>query len=214
MKLLMYTLLVLINTACGNETKEITQQEITYATPVEVPAQDGMERAYFASGCFWCVEEIYENVQGVSESISGYSGGTMQNPTYRNHGNHAEANEIIYDPNKVSFKTLVDVYFASQNIEQVNGQGPDIGKAYRSIIFYQNDEQKQIIQNKIEALTKEGYEVAAEVKAFQKFWVAEDYHQDYARLHPNNSYIQNISIPRFNRFAAKMPEVIKKSGSH
>ncbi|GAK89843.1 peptide methionine sulfoxide reductase MsrA [Nonlabens ulvanivorans] len=106
------------------------------------------------------------------------------------------------------------MYFASQNIEQVNGQGPDIGKSYRSIIFYQNDEQKKIIEDKITLLTKEGYKVAAEVKAFQKFWIAEDYHQDYAKLHPNQGYIQGVSIPRWRKFASKMPEVIKPTVSH
>ncbi|MGJ8684991.1 MAG: peptide-methionine (S)-S-oxide reductase MsrA [Nonlabens sp.] len=212
MKLLSTLLFVILASTC-NEKANTEIAEVT-SSPVEVPSQDGMERAYFASGCFWCVEEIYESVEGVSEAISGYSGGNTENPSYRNHADHAEANEVIYDPNKVSFKTLVDVYFASQNIEQVNGQGPDNGKSYRSIIFYQNDEQKKIIDDKIADLTKEGYDVAAEVKAFQKFWVGEDYHQDYAKLHPNQGYIQGVSIPRWRKFAAKMPEVIKKSVSH
>lgn len=212
MKFLSIIIVSLLAINCKQaQTNSTTHAAAEQATPIEIPMQDGYKKAYFSSGCFWCVEEIYENVIGVKESISGYAGGTMNNPTYRNHGSHAEANEIIYDPSKVDFKTLVDVYFASQNIEQINGQGPDIGKAYRSIIFYQNDEQKQIINNKIDALTKEGYDVAAEVKPFQKFWIAEDYHQDYARLHPNHPYIQGVSIPRFERFAAKMPHVVKKN---
>jgi len=177
-----------------------------------------MEKAYFASGCFWCVEEIYESVEGVSEAISGYSGGTTENPTYEqsNTGRtgHAEANEIIYDPEVVSFKTLVDVYFASQNIEQVNGQGPDRGSQYRSIIFYQNQEQKDIIDSKIAELEASGLDVAAEVMPFEKFWVAEDYHQDYAENNPSNGYIQNVSIPRWRRFAEEMPGVIKEGVSH
>jgi len=212
MKLLSTLILIILASTCNNPVeKEVSQKNIT---PIEVPSQNGMEKAYFSSGCFWCVEEIYESVEGVSEAISGYSGGNSENPSYRNHADHAEANEVIYDPNKVSFKTLVDVYFASQNIEQVNGQGPDHGHSYRSIIFYQNEEQKKIIEDKITALTKEGYKVAAEVKAFQKFWVGEDYHQDYAKLHPNQGYIQGVSIPRWRKFASKMPEVIKKDSSH
>ena len=127
--------------------------------PVHVPAKDGYEFAYFASGCFWCVEAIYESVKGVKESISGYSGGHIDNPTYEasNTGltGHAEAVEIMYDPKVVSFSTLVDVYFGSQNITQVNGQGPDRGSQYRSIIFYQNEAQKKIIDEKIAALEKE-----------------------------------------------------------
>lgn len=177
-----------------------------------------MERAYFASGCFWCVEEIYEGVKGVREAISGYSGGHTDSVTYEqsNTGRtgHAEANEIIYDPKVVSFNTLVDVYFASQNIEQVNGQGPDNGSQYRSIIFYQNEDQKKIIDDKINSLEEEGYKVAAEVMPFEKFHVAEDYHQDYARLHPNQGYIRGVSIPRFKRFAAAMPGVLKEDLAH
>lgn len=212
MKLLSSLLILLIASTCNqnDESKEVTES----LKPVEVASQDGMERAYFASGCFWCVEEIYESVKGVEEAISGYSGGDTENPTYRNHADHAEANEVIYNPNVVSFKTLVDVYFASQNIEQENGQGPDIGHSYRSIIFYQNAEQKKIIEDKIAQLTKQGYDVAAEVKAFQKFWVAEDYHQDYAKLHPNQGYIQGVSIPRWRKFASKMPQVIKENVNH
>ena len=110
----------------------------------------------------------------------------------------------------VSFATLVDVYFASQNPTQVNGQGPDRGSQYRSIIFYQNDTQKKIIEEKKSALAKQlNAEIAAEVYPFQKFWVAEDYHQNYERLHPNNGYIRNVSIPRLKRFQAKMPDVLK-----
>ncbi|MEZ4816840.1 MAG: peptide-methionine (S)-S-oxide reductase MsrA [Flavobacteriaceae bacterium] len=188
--------------------------------PVQVPAKDGYEFAYFASGCFWCVEAVYESVKGVKESVSGYSGGNTNNPTYEasNTGltGHAEAVEIMYDPTVVSFASLVDVYFGSQNISQINGQGPDYGSQYRSIIFYQNAEQKKIIDNKIAALEKElgKGKVAAQVLPFQKFWVAEEYHQNYERLHPNHPYIQNVSIPRLNRFKAKFPELLKNEEEH
>ncbi|PQJ30867.1 peptide-methionine (S)-S-oxide reductase [Nonlabens arenilitoris] len=212
MKLISTLILIILASTCNTPVEKKTDKK--EAIPVQVNTQDGLERAYFSSGCFWCVEEIYESVVGVQEAISGYSGGTTENPTYRNHSDHAEANEIIYDPKIVSFKTLVDVYFASQNIEQVNGQGPDIGESYRSIIFYQNQEQKKIIEDKIAALTNDGFKVAAEVKAFEKFWIAEDYHQDYAKLHPNQGYIQGVSIPRWRKFASKMPDVIKPTVSH
>jgi len=200
----------------SKNTKSKIEQGLMTADPVEVPLQDSKARAYFASGCFWCVEAIYESVKGVDESISGYSGGHTLNPTYESSNTgrtgHAEAVEIIYDPNLVSFATLVDVYFGSQNPVQENGQGPDIGSQYRSIIFYQNDEQKQIILEKKEALAKKlNKRIAAEVMPFQKFWVAEDYHQDYERLHPESSYIQRISIPRLNRFKQKFPHLLKEN---
>ncbi|MFD2823040.1 peptide-methionine (S)-S-oxide reductase MsrA [Lacinutrix iliipiscaria] len=190
------------------------QQAVIDAKPIEVELVNGKARAYFASGCFWCVEAIYESVKGVDEVISGYSGGFTKSPTYEasNTGKtgHAEAVEVIYNPEIVSFETLVDVYFASQDPTQVNGQGPDNGSQYRSIIFYQNDTQKQIIMNKKEALAKTlGETIAAEVYPFQKFWIAEDYHQNFEKLNPNHGYIRNVSIPRLKRFQAKMPEVLK-----
>jgi len=180
---------------------------------------EGLSKAYFASGCFWCVEAIYESVKGVEESISGYAGGHTSNPTYESSNTgrtgHAEAVEIYYDPAIVSFATLVDVYFGSQDVTQVNGQGPDRGSQYRSIIFYQNKEEKKIIQEKIAVLNKKiaPDKVAAEVKFFDKFWVGEDYHQNYEKLHPNQGYIRAVSVPRLNRFQAKFPELIK-TGEH
>ena len=215
MKKIFPVIILAILFSCQNTAQNSKQDEIKTATPIEVPLENGVAKAYFASGCFWCVEAIYESVIGVNEVISGYSGGHTKNPTYEasNTGRtgHAEAVEVIYNPKIVSFKTLVDVYFASQNPTQINGQGPDNGSQYRSIIFYQNDDQKQIIETKKSNLAKElNKTVAAEVYPFQKFWPAEDYHQDYERLHPNNSYIRNVSIPRIKKFKAKMPEVLKE----
>lgn len=210
---------VSLQASCNSNShnKEIEAHVQKERTPVEVPSQNGLERAYFASGCFWCVEAIYESVKGVKESISGYSGGHTDNPTYEasNTGltGHAEAVEIIYDPKIISFAQLVDVYFGSQNISQVNGQGPDHGSQYRSIIFYQNNDQKKIIKTKIKELEKQlgKGKVAAQVLPFQKFWKAEEYHQDYEKKHPEHPYIQNISIPRLYRFMNKYPELLKEN---
>jgi len=202
--------------SCQNSAQTKKEQEaVINSEPIEVPIKNGKARAYFASGCFWCVEAVYESLKGVEESISGYSGGHTENPTYASSNTgktgHAEAVEIIYDPKMVSFETLIDVYFASQDVTQVNGQGNDRGSQYRSIIFYQNEEQKQIILKKKTALAKKlGVKISAEVYPFQKFWVAEDYHQDYEKLHPNNSYIRAVSIPRLNRFKSKFPKELLK----
>lgn len=187
---------------------------------VEVPLEDGLARAYFASGCFWCVEAVYESVKGVKESYSGYSGGHTENPTYESSNTgqtgHAEAVEILYDPEVVSFAKLVDVYFGSQDVTQVNGQGPDRGSQYRSIIFYQNEEQKKIIEEKIAVLNEElaPEEVAAEVYPFEKFWLGEAYHQNYERNNPTNGYIRAVSIPRLERFQEKFPELLKGGAGH
>ena len=116
------------------------------------------KRAYFASGCFWCVEAIYESVQGVKEVYSGYCGGTTSNPTYSSIGTgrtgHAESVEVIYDPSIVTYETLVDVFFGSHDPTTMNRQGPDMGSQYRSIAFYINDREKEIIKNKIQMLEK------------------------------------------------------------
>ncbi|MGS2725102.1 peptide-methionine (S)-S-oxide reductase MsrA [Psychroserpens sp. BH13MA-6] len=215
MKRFLPTIVLVLLMSCQNTAQNNDKQlAVINAEPKEVPIENGKAKAYFASGCFWCVEAVYESVKGVEEVINGYSGGHTENPTYElsNTGKtgHAEAVEVIYDPNVVSFSTLVDVYFASQDPTQVNGQGPDRGSQYRSIIFYQNNEQKQIIESKKKALAEAlDSPIAAEIYPFQKFWIAEDYHQNYERLHPNNGYIRNVSIPRLNRFKAKMPEVLK-----
>jgi len=203
--------------SCQNQAQENSKQlAVQTAEPVEVPEQNGLAKAYFASGCFWCVEAVYESVKGVEEVINGYSGGHSSNPTYEasNTGRtgHAEAVEVIYNPKVVSYATLIDVYFGSQNPTQVNGQGPDKGSQYRSIIFYQNDAQKDIIIKKKEILAKQlNANIAAEVYPFQKFWMAEDYHQNYERLHPNNPYVRNVSIPRLNKFKSKFPELLKEN---
>lgn len=194
----------------NKQAEELAQKN---QVPVQTEMQNGLKKAYFASGCFWCVEAIYESVHGVHEAVSGYSGGKTQNPSYENHGDHAETVEVLYDPEEIDFAQLLDVYFGSQNITQINGQGPDRGKSYRSIVFYQNDTEKRIIENKIAELNSqlEGRKVAAQVMPFQKFWIAETYHQDYERNNPNHPYIKNVSMPRIDRFKKSLPELLKDS---
>ena len=212
-------LLVVALSSCNTSKNKIVDAP-QKSNAIKVANSDKLAKAYFASGCFWCVEAVYESVKGVEESISGYSGGHTKNPTYESSNTgktgHAEAVEIYYDPNVVSFASLVDVYFGSQNITQVNGQGPDRGSQYRSIIFYQNESEKKIIDDKIAELNKalSPEKVAAEVMPFEKFWIGEDYHQNYERLHPNQGYIRNVSIPRLKKFQAKFPELLKDGGGH
>jgi len=196
--------------------KSEIEQGLFEADPIEIPIKNGSAKAYFASGCFWCVEAIYESVKGVEEVINGYAGGHTLNPTYEasNTGKtgHAEAVEVIYNPEIISFDTLVDIYFGSQNPTQVNGQGPDRGSQYRSIIFYQNENQRQTLSTKKAALSKSlNKKIAAEIMPFLKFWPGEDYHQNYERLHPESSYIQRISIPRLHRFKTKFPHLLKEN---
>ncbi|CAM1347462.1 peptide-methionine (S)-S-oxide reductase MsrA [Tenacibaculum crassostreae] len=172
--------------------------------------------AYFASGCFWCVEAIFESVKGVEEAVSGYAGGHTKNPTYKSSNTgttgHAETVAVYYNPKEVSFETLVTVFFGSHDPTTKNGQHPDYGTQYRSIAFYDTNEEKKVIDNTIKKLNKEVYKgkIATEVKKIDKFYPAEDYHQNYERLHPENPYVQRVSIPRLNRFKKKFPELLKR----
>ena len=172
--------------------------------------------AYFASGCFWCVEAIFESVKGVSEAVSGYAGGDKDNPTYQSIGTgrtgHAETVAVYYNSDLVSFQTLVDVFFGSHNPTTKNGQHPDYGTQYRSIAFYNTKEERQIIENTIKKLNREVYngKIVTEVTKLKKFYRAEDYHQNFEKRNPYNSYVRNVSIPRLNRFKKKFPQLLKK----
>lgn len=176
----------------------------------------GYSKAYFAAGCFWHEEALFESVKGVKEAISGYAGGTAQNPTYETveTGNtgHAESVEVYYDPSQISYETLLKVYFAGQNPVQVNGQGPDLGPQYRSIAFYTNDTEKKDIENYIRQMNASGkYKapIAAQVMPLKKFWVAENYHQDFIKRHPDQGYVQAVSIPEIQKFQREYPQLVK-----
>ncbi|RXG26871.1 peptide-methionine (S)-S-oxide reductase [Leeuwenhoekiella marinoflava DSM 3653] len=201
--------------SCKNTGPSAEDQKMAQLDPVQTEAVDGYERAYFASGCFWCVEAVFESVKGVKEAVSGYSGGTIKNPTYKqvSYGktNHAEAVAVFYDPKVISFRNLVLVFFGSQDPTTLNRQGPDRGRQYRSIAFYQNSDQKKIIEDIIAELNETVYDdqIVTQVLPFQKFWQAEGYHQNYERNNPKDPYIQGVSIPRLNRFKKQFPELLK-----
>ena len=182
---------------------------------------ENMSKAYFASGCFWCVETIYESLDGVKEVYSGYAGGSTINPNYyqvmSGKTGHAEAIEIIYDSTKVSFDTLLKVFFDSHNPTTPNRQGPDYGTQYRSIAFYNNEDEKNKIINYINFLSTSsifGKNIITEIKEIDKFYYAEEYHQDYEKKNPNNPYVQNVSIPRFNKFKEKASNYVKIKNDH
>jgi peptide-methionine (S)-S-oxide reductase len=188
---------------------------------VENQDYENMSKAYFASGCFWCVETIYESLDGVKEVYSGYAGGSTINPNYyqvmSGKTGHAEAIEIIYDSTKVSFDTLLKVFFDSHNPTTPNRQGPDYGTQYRSIAFYNNEDEKNKIINYINFLSTSsifGKNIITEIKEIDKFYYAEEYHQDYEKKNPNNPYVQNVSIPRFNKFKQKASNYIKVKDDH
>lgn len=171
--------------------------------------------AYFASGCFWCVEAIFESVVGVGDVVSGYSGGTVKNPSYElicsGTTRHAEAVMVPYDSNLVSYTTLLEVFFDSHDPSTLNRQGPDKGPQYRSAIFYQTNREKQLIDQYIQSLKNKKVfsQITTEVSRLKVFYPAEDYHQNYEANHPNNPYVRSVSIPRLNAFKQKHPELLK-----
>ncbi|GAB4507842.1 MAG: peptide-methionine (S)-S-oxide reductase MsrA [Allomuricauda sp.] len=218
-------LLLLASISCQPKNKS-NKEDVAKSEPAEAQLETKLtaeqlqdyETAYFASGCFWCVEAIFESVKGVKEVYSGYAGGTEKNPTYEevSYGRttHAEAVKVFYDPEVISFTQLVQVFFGSHDPTTLNRQGPDRGPQYRSIAFYKNDKEKKIIQDYMNKLETENVygdrPIVTEVKAFDTFYMAEEYHQDYERRNPNNSYIRNVSIPRLNRFKENFQSYLKE----
>jgi peptide-methionine (S)-S-oxide reductase len=193
--------------SCGQQSKKITHKKVQKDL-------SKYSQAAFASGCFWCVETVFESVKGVEEAVSGYAGGKEPNPTYEQVGahrtGHAETVQVYYDPSVVSYETLLKVYFASQNPTQVNGQGPDQGAPYRSLIFYRTPAEKMQAEKYIGEIQKNySKPIAAKVVPFEKFWAAEDYHQDYIVHNPDVPYVKGESIPRIRRFQKQFPELIK-----
>ena len=177
---------------------------------------NNLNKAYFASGCFWCVEAIYESINGVKKVYSGYAGGKTKHPTYRQIGtgltSHSEAVEVLYDSSIISFKTLVEIFFESHDPTTLNRQGPDYGSQYRSIAFYLSEKEKNIIENYIIYLKENNAfknKIVTEIKPLKVFYYAEEYHQDYEKKNPNNPYVKAVSIPRLKRFKKKYPHLLK-----
>jgi peptide methionine sulfoxide reductase msrA/msrB len=141
------------------------------------------EKAVFASGCFWGTEYHFKQAPGVISTAVGYTGGHVDNPTYKqvctDKTGHAEAVEVEYDPSKTTYEKLAKLFFETHDFTQLNRQGPDIGTQYRSVIFYANDKQKQIAERLVQQLEEKGYDVKTSIEPAGKFWPAENYHQDY-----------------------------------
>lgn len=165
--------------------------------------------ATFAEGCFWHTEIVFQSLEGVRDAVSGYAGGDNDNPDYENIGHHAESVNVYYDPSKISFETLVKAFFASHDPTQLNRQGNDEGAQYRSIAFYRNNDEKNIIETEIKKISdskKYASKIVTEVKAFTKLYPAEDYHQEYIIHHPDNPYVRNVSIRDYEDFRQEFKE--------
>ena len=175
-----------------------------------------LETATLGAGCFWCVEAVFDDLKGVESVESGYSGGHTENPTYQQvcseTTGHAEVAKINFDPNEISFKEILQVFFAVHDPTTLNRQGNDVGSSYRSAIFYHDDNQKRIAEEVIKEVEAEGvYDnpIVTEVKAFDKFYIAENYHQEYFANNPNQPYCAGVVAPKVAKFRQKFVSRLK-----
>ncbi|MDN3670883.1 peptide-methionine (S)-S-oxide reductase MsrA [Echinicola jeungdonensis] len=209
--LLLLVSLTLVS-ACNGQGKN---NQSTYQKPKLNYSQ--LDTATFAGGCFWCVEASFEQIKGVKEAVSGYAGGKESSPTYKQVSQgltgHAETVEIYYDPQVINYGTLLDIFFTAHDPTQLNRQGPDVGKQYRSVIFYHDENQQKLAQDKIRKLNDSGRfpkKIVTQLVPYSKFWVAEDYHQDYEKHHPDNPYIISVSKPKIEKVAQKFSHLLKE----
>lgn len=203
--------------AIGITFSSCAQKPEKKAENIVLEPQPGEGVATFASGCFWCVEEIYESLVGVREVISGYSGGTAGDANYdavsSGSTGHAESVQIYYDTSVISFEELTKVFFASHDPTTLNQQGPDRGTQYRSVAFYRNEAERDIILKEILRITQSGEynnPIVTQVVEFASFYPAEEYHQDYIINHPNEPYVRGVSIPRYEEFKKKYKGKLKE----
>ena len=205
-QLLILSVLLLTNQVHGQDT-----------TPAKLPVlKPGEAVATFAGGCFWAQEEAFDQLKGVREVVSGYAGGNVKNPTYREVGTdrtgHAEAVQIYYDPNVISYQELLVGFFAAHDPTTINRQGPDVGRDYRSVAFYRTHAEKKAIQDAVGTVNASKHfdgPVVTEVVPFTVFYPAENYHQNYCKLHPDQPYVQHVSLPKVAKLRKAMAGKLK-----
>lgn len=180
-------------------------------------ANPGSDTASFASGCFWCTEAIFQELEGVESVASGYTGGHVKNPAYREvcdgTTGHAEAIRIIFDPLKISFTELLEVFFATHDPTSLNRQGADVGTQYRSAIFYHNDIQKEESESIIRKLNEAKVwpdPIVTEVSPAEAFYLAEDYHQNYFNNNRTAAYCNFVIIPKLEKFKKVFSQKLKQ----
>jgi peptide-methionine (S)-S-oxide reductase len=198
-----FALLIFSLTSCAQPTVQT------------IPTSPKFKTAYFAAGCFWCVEAVFESIEGVEDVTSGYAGGTEKNPTYElvSSGNsqHAETIKITYDSTKINFDTLLVAFFGSHDPSTLNQQGPDFGPQYRSIVFYQTMKEKNLAETYIKRLIQQKVhsKITTELTPYSVFYPAEIYHQDFEKNNPTNRYVQLVSLKRLEKFKKKLPHLLK-----
>ena len=184
--------------------------------PAPPPAPGAVERATFGEGCFWCVEAVFQDLKGVVSVESGYSGGKVENPTYRmvcsGETGHAEVCHITYDPSKITFAKLLEVFWKTHDPTTLNRQGHDSGTQYRSVIFYHTGEQKALAEKYKRELGAAGAfdaPIVTEISPFTKFFKGEEHHQNYFKLNPDDRYCQLVIAPKVEKFKKVFGDSLK-----
>lgn len=182
-----------------------------------IPAGTTIDTATFGTGCFWCTEAIFQQVEGVIKVTSGYSGGYDDNPTYKEVCNgttgHAECLNIMFDPAKITFEELLEMFWQVHDPTTLNRQGNDIGTQYRSVVFYHDEQQKSVVESQIAALDKSGAwdnPIVTKLEKFEKFFPAEDYHQNYYNNNQGQGYCQFVVRPKVEKFEKVFKSKLKK----
>jgi peptide-methionine (S)-S-oxide reductase len=204
-------------TSSGCEKRETNVHSEKKTETGDTNNMDSLQIATFGSGCFWCTEAIFERLNGVVKVESGYSGGKVKNPTYEEvctgTTGHAEVTQITYDPSIISFDELLEVFWKTHDPTTLNRQGNDVGTQYRSVIFYHNEEQKELAENYKAELDKSGVwdnPIVTEISPFTNFYSAEKYHQDYYNNNPNQGYCTFVITPKVEKFEKVFKDKLKK----
>ena len=181
---------------------------------VAVADKSKLQTAVFAGGCFWCTEAVFQLIRGVSSVIPGYAGGQLENPKYedlheRDTG-HAECIQITYDPSVISYETLLQVFYYVHDPTTMNQQGNDVGSQYRSVIFYHDETQKETAEHVTNSYATQLWDkpIVTEIVPLERFWPAEDYHQNYYRNNRNQGYCQVIINPKLSKFRSKFESLL------
>ena len=206
----------LVFVACTPPTTQTVNASLS--NDMNEPMKEELEIATLGAGCFWCVEAVYQDLEGVHKVISGYTGGKVKNPTYKEVCSgltgHAEVAQVHFDPTVISFEEILEVFWHTHDPTTLNRQGADVGTQYRSAIFYQTEEQKKIAEASLAKTDASGLwpdPIVTEISPLGVFYVAENYHQDYYSLNPNQPYCRVVINPKLSKFRAKFAEKLKKT---
>jgi peptide-methionine (S)-S-oxide reductase len=212
LNLLATVLMVLITSMSGAQKNKQEKEMINNET-----SGDGLQLATFGSGCFWCTEAIFQNLEGVVKVESGYSGGKVKNPTYKEIctglTGHAEVIQVTFDPSKIYYDELLEIFWKTHDPTTLNRQGADVGTQYRSVIFYHNTGQKQLAEKYKQDLDKSGVfntPIVTEISPYDVFYKAEDYHQNYFNLNGSAPYCSYVIQPKMEKFKKVFAEKLKK----